>query len=383
VSDDGLEPGSRARQGRDGWADGLEDQIRIELPAQLQPDAIPHAADDSVLSGIDQTTADSDQTLSDSDQTSSDSDQTSADSDQIAADRDQAVSDRDLASGLDPHEHQVTREIRERNRERRVISARVRLEAASARDAVSRARDLAALARDRAAAVRDQAMAQTELIGNDGDGGAEPGTDAFMRAAEQRQRAAEYRALAARHRAMAAADRRAAADDREHAAAERLQALADRETLAAELSAAETDALTGARTRAAGMADLTRELDRCHRNGTLMVVAYVDLVGLKRLNDTLGHAAGDELLRCVAELFRSRLRPYDLVVRVGGDEFVCAIADMSEEDVRERFRAIGAQLSDSGDGRGMRAGFATAREGESATELIARADAELIRVRDA
>ncbi len=334
---------------------------------------------DGHLSEIDQTGADSDQTLADVDQTISDNDQTSADSDQIAADRDQAASDRDLAAGVDPHVHQITRDIRQRTTQQRELTARARLDAASERDAIAHTRDLAALARDSAANARDLAMAQRDAASQHVGSRADFGAEIILRAAEQRKHAAEYRVLAAKHRESAAEDRRAAARDREQAADERLRALADREILAAELAMAETDPLTGARTRAAGMTDLDREVDRCRRIGSTLVIAYVEVVGLKELNDTVGSQAGDELLRDVVLLLRTHLRSYDLIVRVGGDEFLCAISNMSEADARERFSAVGSELAAQRDARGIRTGFATLREEETVAELIARADSELIR----
>jgi diguanylate cyclase (GGDEF)-like protein len=152
--------------------------------------------------------------------------------------------------------------------------------------------------------------------------------------------------------------------------------------LARELSIAETDALTGVRTRAAGLRELTHELDRSHETNAALVVAYVDVVGLKQLNDTLGHGAGDELLRHVAQLFTSHLRSYDLVVRLGGDEFLCAISGLPEAFAQDRFRAIAAELAAPPDARRIRTGFATLRAGESAPDLIARADADMVRRRN-
>jgi len=353
--------------------------VSRELAEAPDPEAVGN--DELFLSASDQTVADSDQTLSDSDQTTSDIDQTSSETDQIAADRDQAASDRDLAAGADRHEYEITREIRERSREQRGQSAQARLQAASQRDAVAEARDIAALARDRMSAARDQAMAQMDTADLEATSRGDLSVERLVRAVKQRKRAAEYRLFAAENRAMAADDRSAAAADRQSAADERLQALADREDLAAALALAETDPLTGARTRAAGLVDLDRELERCRRTGTLFVVAYADVTGLKKVNDALGHGAGDELLRRLASLFKTHLRPYDLIVRVGGDEFLCAIPNMPEADVRERFRAISAALAAGPDAAGIRTGFATLRDGEDAAELIARADAELIRSR--
>jgi len=330
------------------------------------------------LTDTDQTYADSDQTLSDMDQTSSDSDQTSADFDQLAADRDQAASDRGLAAGVDPQEHRITRDLRQRSTRQREQTAQARLDAASERDAIAHARDLAALARDQAAAARDLAMAHRDAAYLDTGRRPDFGIEIIARAAEHRQRAAEYRVLAAEQRVLAAEDRRAAAQDREQAASERARALADLEVLAAELAIAEADPLTGARTRVAGLTDLDHEVDRCRRTNSGLVIAQVDVVGLKQVNDTLGLGAGDELLQRLVALFKAHLGSCDLIVRTGGDEFLCVISNMSEAEVRQRFSTIAADLAATPHARGIRTGFATLRNGETAAEVIARADAELL-----
>ncbi len=99
----------------------------------------------------------------------------------------------------------------------------------------------------------------------------------------------------------------------------RLRTLQDRVRVLDER--ASTDDLTGLLRRGAGLALLEREIDRSRRTETRLVVAFVDVDGLKRVNDELGHAAGDRLLSDVAAVLRSRLRSYDLVMRWGGDEF--------------------------------------------------------------
>lgn len=70
-------------------------------------------------------------------------------------------------------------------------------------------------------------------------------------------------------------------------------------SVAAQLLHAETDPLTGARTRSAGLDDLVREMDRARRDTRLLAVVYRDVVGLRAVNDERGHAAGDALLRRV------------------------------------------------------------------------------------
>ena len=164
-------------------------------------------------------------------------------------------------------------------------------------------------------------------------------------------------------------------------AGDRLQALADREALARALAITEIDPLTGARARAAGLADLDRELDRSRRTGSILVIVYVDVVGLKKLNDSEGHEVGDQLLKRVVALITAHLRPYDLVVRLAGDEFLCAMSNMTLTDARRRLSAIAATLSATRGGGALRTGFAELTGDETATELLARADSQLLDTR--
>ena len=172
-------------------------------------------------------------------------------------------------------------------------------------------------------------------------------------------------------------DRATSAADRELAAHERLRARADRELLARQLSASEVDTLTGARTRAAGLGDLDRELARCTRTGVSLVVAYADVVGLKRRNDSAGHLAGDQLLARVARLMMEHVRPYDLVVRLAGDEFLCAMSGMTLRHARRRFEALSTALADPPHAGAITTGFAELTGGDTAAALIGRANDEL------
>jgi diguanylate cyclase (GGDEF)-like protein len=333
---------------------------------------------EQTLADSEQTLSDSEQTLADADQTGSERDQVSADRDQVAADRDQAASDRDLGHGVDPDQHQASREIRQRTAQQRELSASARLQSAEERDGTAEARDLAGLARDRAAAARDLAMAQCDAD-HDRDGAREvSAAQIVQRATEQRRSAAEYRAQAAEHRAQAARDRDAAAADREQGARDRLQALADREALARALAASETDPLTGVRTRAAGLAELDHELDRSRRTNSTLVLVYVDVVGLKRVNDSEGHEAGDRLLQRVVACIAEHLRTYDLVIRHGGDEFLCAMPNMTLSDAQERFDTVAGALAASSEPGAIRCGFARLMPDDTAAQLIARADGHLL-----
>jgi diguanylate cyclase (GGDEF)-like protein len=160
--------------------------------------------------------------------------------------------------------------------------------------------------------------------------------------------------------------------------AELSQVSAEREELARRLVLSQTDLLTGTYTRAAGLEALDREVTRCHRTHTMLVIAYIDVVGLKTVNDREGHAAGDVLLKTVIRHVRGQLRPYDLVIRLGGDEFLCAMSSMSQRDARRRFADVSATLAAAPVGGAIRTGFAELAPDEDALELIARADGEMV-----
>jgi diguanylate cyclase (GGDEF)-like protein len=139
------------------------------------------------------------------------------------------------------------------------------------------------------------------------------------------------------------------------------------------------DALTGTRARASGLADLDREIDRARREAGLLAVAYVDIVGLKMVNDTRGHSAGDELLRNTVDVIRDHLRSYDAIVRLGGDEFLCIMAGASTAAARHRFERIEAALRARVDRPAIKVGLAALLPDDTAADLIDRADAALPR----
>jgi diguanylate cyclase (GGDEF)-like protein len=69
------------------------------------------------------------------------------------------------------------------------------------------------------------------------------------------------------------------------------------------------------------------ELARAKRTGANISIAYVDLDDFKKINDTLGHAGGDKVLKAVAQSLKGGLRPYDYVARIGGDEFLLLLPE--------------------------------------------------------
>jgi diguanylate cyclase (GGDEF)-like protein len=113
--------------------------------------------------------------------------------------------------------------------------------------------------------------------------------------------------------------------------------IAQRATLGALEEAALHDPLTGVANRRA----LESRLDQRYQSGNSTLLAYLDLDGFKSINDTLGHAAGDQVLAIVADRLRSALRPEDVVARVGGDEFVLLLASATPvEALRARLDTL-------------------------------------------
>lgn len=91
------------------------------------------------------------------------------------------------------------------------------------------------------------------------------------------------------------------------------------------------DALTGILNRATIMERMREELQRTERTGGAVGVVLFDLDHFKRVNDTYGHLAGDEVLREVSRRVNTELRTYDAFGRYGGEEFVALFPDIDEE----------------------------------------------------
>jgi diguanylate cyclase (GGDEF)-like protein len=95
------------------------------------------------------------------------------------------------------------------------------------------------------------------------------------------------------------------------------------------------DKLTGLPNRAMFEQHLELVLVRARHDGSAAGLLYLDVDRFKQVNDSLGHAAGDELLREVAARLRKAARSGDLVVRLGGDEFVLVLGDLPADDAAD------------------------------------------------
>jgi len=329
--------------------------------------------------------------------------ETLPDTSSIAAERDHAGVQRDHA-GVQRDHAGVQRDL----------AGVVRDRAGARRDHAGVQRDLAGVMRDRAGAQRDHAAELRDRVAEQSE--ASPGGQIMAvalrssararqeaardrwRSRQDRRAGASERTEAELDRGTALADRRAGASERSLAGFDRDTALADRGAGASERTEAELDrdtaltnrgasakeretssldALTGAYLRGAGLAELQRDLATARRTEQPLVLAFVDVDHLKSTNDLGGHAAGDRMLLEVANTLRAKLRSHDLIIRYGGDEFVCAIAGLSIDDAAARFVLVNAALAAGPEHGSVTVGLASLRPDDSPEDLVVRADAAL------
>lgn len=120
-----------------------------------------------------------------------------------------------------------------------------------------------------------------------------------------------------------------------------------RDSLVEQRNRATIDSLTGSMNRRAFGLVAERERMRAGRDGSAITLAYFDLDDFKTVNDRLGHAAGDRLLKVFAASVRAGIRSTDVLCRIGGDEFVLMLPETDAKDaviVVDRVRRLLAEL---------------------------------------
>lgn len=144
---------------------------------------------------------------------------------------------------------------------------------------------------------------------------------------------------------------------------------------------ADSDTLTPLPNRRRFLRELDRVVGQANRHGTPAAVLYVDLNGLKRVNDRHGHLAGDAALIHVARLLQGLLRSTDVVARIGGDEFGLILDHLDHNSAIETAERLGRCIAGSpldlgGTEVTLQAaiGVATILAGDSAEDVMRRAD---------
>ena len=158
--------------------------------------------------------------------------------------------------------------------------------------------------------------------------------------------------------------------------------------IAAATAAALTDPLTGLLNRRGFSEAADRELDRARRYRHPLALAFVDIRGLKAVNDTEGHLAGDRLLKQVSLLLRESARTNDVVGRIGGDELAVLLPEQSADGADAMIQRVRAQVPAYRASLGLTTPWdvtigtsSSPEDGENFEELLAEADRRLYQQR--
>lgn len=255
-------------------------------------------------------------------------------------------------------------------------TAEQRDNAADRRDQAGDQRDVAANRRDQAAGLRDEAANERDHAAEQYE--AKVGTGVTVDAGA---RSLLARRDAASDRERAAQDRVAGASERTSAEIDRATALADRGESAADRRDAGRDELTGLYLRGPGLLELDRMIARASRTQQSLVLAFIDVDHLKKINDACGHAAGDRMLLDVANTLGANLRSYDLIIRFGGDEFVCVVSGVHMAEIAKRLERVRRPSPSPPKPGQFRLGLQNGCQRTRARTSFARADAVLYRER--
>ena len=141
--------------------------------------------------------------------------------------------------------------------------------------------------------------------------------------------------------------------------------------------AALTDSLTGLGNHPAFHESLQRELQRRARSGSTFSIVMLDLDGLKQVNDTLGHQAGDERIRALGDCMRATIRAVDSGYRIGGDELMVLLPDQAAWVAYTFAQRLQREVSLHHTGVSVTCGIAETTDPDDPDGLIRKADLAL------
>jgi diguanylate cyclase (GGDEF)-like protein len=153
---------------------------------------------------------------------------------------------------------------------------------------------------------------------------------------------------------------------------------------------ADTDTLTPLANRRAFLRAVDRAIRLADRHQTQTALAFLDVDGLKAINDAYGHITGDAVLLHISERLRSAFRVTDLAARVSGDEFAILLDHVSEDDAEQRIGALVNAVANDPVRVGQKDlsirlswGLTMIRADDSVDVAMGRADAAMYRARSA
>lgn len=150
---------------------------------------------------------------------------------------------------------------------------------------------------------------------------------------------------------------------------------------------ADSDTLTPLLNRRAFLREVERQIARVARHPEHVAVMVADLDGLKAINDSEGHLAGDNALMHVGYTMKAQVRANDIVARIGGDEFALILEGLDAAAAVAKARSLAANIAagglESGINVSISIGTAVIEAGDTVDSVIARADADMYAVKAA
>lgn len=153
---------------------------------------------------------------------------------------------------------------------------------------------------------------------------------------------------------------------------------------------ANIDAMTGVLNKKSGLEVLEREFELSNNSMDNIVICFIDVDGLKIVNDTFGHKEGDKLLINITKILKESIRKTDFVIRMGGDEFLVVFPQMTIKEVNnvlERVLVLLDEINNANEKYNLSISYGfyqyerETKKELTINELIKRADAEMYKMK--